>query len=159
MAQAILTIPQSKPGQPLHIGQLYGTSRSLLLAEQINAFPGLSVIVCSDMAEAEQVEQEVLFFSHHAPQIYRFPDLETLPYDQFSPHQDIISERIKCLATLSNATAGLLILPITTLLQKVAPPEFIHQRSLSLKIGDIYDLTKLREKLSHYGYRTVSQVE
>jgi len=159
MAQAILDIPQSKPGQPLRIGQLYGCSRSLLLAERVSAFAGLSVIVCSDMADAEQVEQEILFFSHRTPEILRFPDLETLPYDQFSPHQDIISERIKCLATLSNATAGLLILPISTLLQKVTPPEFIQQRSLSLKLGDISEPTELRGKLALYGYRAVSQVE
>ncbi len=159
MAQAILNIPQSCPGKPLRIGQLYGCSRSLLLAEQVSSFRGLSVIVCSDMADTEQVEQEILFFSHRIPKIFRFPDLETLPYDQFSPHQDIISERIKCLATISDAAAGLLILPISTLLQKITPPEFIRQRSLSLKVGDIAELTGLREKLALYGYRAVSQVE
>lgn len=159
MAQAILNIAQSKPGHPQRIGQLYGCSRSLLLAEQVSAFAGLSVIVCSDMADAEQVEQEIRFFSHSAPAIYRFPDLETLPYDQFSPHQDIISERIKCLATISDATSGLLILPVSTLLQKVTPPEFIRQRSLSLKVGDISEPTELRERLTLYGYRAVSQVQ
>ena len=159
MAQAILNIPQSNQGHPLRIGQLYGSSRSLLLAEQVGAFGGLSVIVCSDMADAEQVEQEIRFFSHHIPEIYRFPDLETLPYDQFSPHQDIISERIKCLATISNAKTGLLILPVSTLLQKVSPPEFIRQRSLSLKVGDISEPIELRERLTLYGYRAVSQVE
>ena len=159
MAQAILNIPQSSPGKPLRIGQLYGCSRSLLLAEQISVFPGVSVIVCSDMADAEQVEQEILFFSHRMPQIFRFPDLETLPYDQFSPHQDIISERIKCLATISDATTGLLILPISTLLQKLTPPDFIRQRSLSLKVGDISEPAELRAKMVLYGYRAVSQVE
>ncbi|MCZ6797510.1 MAG: transcription-repair coupling factor [Gammaproteobacteria bacterium] len=158
MAKAILNLPESVPGQPLRIGQLYGCSRSLLLAEQIAAYAGLSVIVCSDMADAEQVEQEILFFSHRIPEIFRFPDLETLPYDQFSPHQDIISERLKCLASISDAGAGLLILPISTLLQKVTPPEFIRLRSLSLKIGDIIEPADLREKISHYGYRAVSQV-
>ena len=159
MAQAILNIPQSSPGKPLRIGQLYGSSRSLLLAEQISAFRGVSIIVCSDMADAEQVEQEILFFSHRMPQIFRFPDLETLPYDQFSPHQDIISERIKCLATISDATTGLLILPISTLLQKITPPDFIRQRSLSLKVGDISEPAELRAKMVLYGYRAVSQVE
>ncbi len=159
MAQILLNIPQSTPGKPLRIGQLYGSSRSLLLAEQMNAFAGLTIIVCSDMADAEQVEQEIRFFSHQVPEVFRFPDHETLPYDQFSPHQDIISERIKCLATLSDATFGLLILPISTLLQKITPPEFIRQRSLSLKVGDISEPTELREKLTLYGYRSVSQVE
>ena len=159
MAKALLNIPESAPGHPLRIGQLYGCSRSLLLAEQTANYDGLSVIVCSDMADAEQVEQEILFFSHRSPKIFRFPDLETLPYDQFSPHQDIISERLKCLASISGATDGLLILPISTLLQKVTPPEFIHARSLCLKIGDISEPAELREKLAYYGYRNVSQVE
>ena len=159
MAKPIFDISQPVTGQPLRVGQLYGSSSGLLLAEQTARFDGLSVIVCSDMANAEQVEQEIRFFSHRSPEIFRFPDLETLPYDQFSPHQDIISERLKCLASITRANNGLLILPISTLLQKVTPPEFIHARSLSLKIGDISEPTELREKLVHYGYRNVSQVE
>ncbi len=143
----------------LRVGQLYGSSRSLLLSEQIAQHPGLSVIVCCDMTDAEQLEQEIRFFSHEQPRVYRFPDLETLPYDQFSPHQDIVSERIRCLASITNADSGILILPVSTLLQKIAPPEFIHQRSLNLKPGDQVALVALREKLSLYGYRAVSQVE
>ncbi|MFV2031825.1 MAG: transcription-repair coupling factor [Gammaproteobacteria bacterium] len=159
MPKTFLNITAATPGRALQLGQLYGASRSLMLAEQVASYDGLSVIVCSDMADADQVEQEVLFFSHHRPRIFRFPDLETLPYDQFSPHQDIISERIKCLATISTAAHGLLILPISTLLQKVTPPEFIHQRSLCLKIDDRIELTDLKAKLTRYGYRAVSQVE
>ena len=159
MSTTFLEIPRPAKQLALRVGQLYGSSRSLFLAEQIAAHPGLSVIVCCDMADVEQLEQEIRFFSHEKPTVYRFPDLETLPYDQFSPHQDIISERIKCLANISSASKGLLILPVSTLLQKVAPSEFIHQRSLQLKIGDQIDPLQLREKLSHYGYHSVSQVE
>ncbi len=159
MPKALLNIPAATPGQPLLLGQLYGASRSLMLAEQIATHAGLSVIVSSDMADADQIEQEVMFFSQQKPKTFRFPDLETLAYDQFSPHQDIISERIKCLASIPSATHGLLILPIGTLLQKVPPPEFIHQRSLFLKIGDRIEPTDLRAKLAHYGYRAVAQVE
>jgi transcription-repair coupling factor (superfamily II helicase) len=155
----MLDIPASGGTLPLHVGQLYGSSRSLFLSEQIASHPGLSVIVCCDMADAEQLEQEVRFFSEEAPRIYRFPDLETLPYDQFSPHQDIISERIRCLASISTATDGVLFLPVSTLLQKIAPAEFIHQRSLQLSIGDRIAMGSLRESLSRYGYRTVGQVE
>lgn len=159
MSSRFLDTPRPAIQQPLRVGQLYGSSRSLFLAEQIAAHRGLSVIVCCDMADVEQLEQEILFFSHEKPRVYRFPDLETLPYDQFSPHQDIISERIKCLANIASASKGLLILPVSTLLQKVAPAEFIAQRSLQLKLGDSIDLMQLREKLSHYGYHSVSQVE
>jgi transcription-repair coupling factor (superfamily II helicase) len=155
----LLETPAPRTAQPLRVGQLYGSSRSLLLCEQIARHPGLSVIVCCDMTDAEQLEQEIHFFSPEQPRIYRFPDLETLPYDQFSPHQDIVSERIRCLASISDADSGILILPVSTLLQKIAPPQFIHQRSLNLKPGDRIDPVALREKLSLYGYRAVSQVE
>ncbi|MBT8434160.1 MAG: transcription-repair coupling factor, partial [Gammaproteobacteria bacterium] len=129
-----------------------------MLSEQIAQHAGLSVIVCCDMTDAEQLEQEIRFFSFEQPWIYRFPDLETLPYDQFSPHQDIVSERIRCLASISQADSGMLILPVSTLLQKIAPPRFIHQRSLNLKTGDRIDPVALREKLGLYGYNNVSQV-
>jgi transcription-repair coupling factor (superfamily II helicase) len=141
------------------VGQLYGSSRSLFISEQIASHPGLSVIVCCDMADAEQLEQEIRFFSRERSRVYRFPDLETLPYDQFSPHQDIISERIRCLASISTADSGLLILPVSTLLQKIAPAEFIRQRSFNLRIGDRVEMTALRENLAQYGYRAVGQVE
>jgi transcription-repair coupling factor (superfamily II helicase) len=155
----MLDIPASGGTLALRVGQLYGSSRSLFLSEQIANHKGLSVIVCCDMADAEQLEQEVRFFSLEAPRIYRFPDLETLPYDQFSPHQDIISERIRCLASISTATDGVLFLPVSTLLQKIAPAEFIKQRSLQLSVGDRIAMGGLRESLSRYGYRAVGQVE
>ncbi len=159
MPRSFFEIPAPSAAQQLRIGQLYGCSRGLLLCEQIAGYAGLSVVVCGDMAQAEQLEQEILFFSRDKPRIYRFPDLETLPYDQFSPHQDIVSERIRCLASIASAETGLLILPVSTLLQRVAPPDFIYQRSLNLKRGDRLDPTELREKLVLYGYRTVAQVE
>ena len=159
MPTHFLQTPAPSSAQSLRVGQLYGSSRSLLLCEQVAAHPGLSVIVCCDMTDAEQLEQEIRFFSPEQPGIYRFPDLETLPYDQFSPHQDIVSERIKCLASITDAKSGILILPVSTLLQKIAPADFIHQRSLMLQLGDRLDPVVLREKLSLYGYRAVAQVE
>ena len=159
MPTHFLQTPAPSSAQSLRVGQLYGSSRSLLLCEQVTAHPGLSVIVCCDMTDAEQLEQEIRFFSPEQPGIYRFPDLETLPYDQFSPHQDIVSERIKCLASITDAKSGILILPVSTLLQKIAPADFIHQRSLMLQLGDRLDPVVLREKLSLYGYRAVAQVE
>jgi transcription-repair coupling factor (superfamily II helicase) len=155
----ILDIPASGGTSALRVGQLYGSSRSLFLSEQIANHNGLSVIVCCDMADAEQLEQEIRFFSQEQPRIYRFPDLETLPYDQFSPHQDIISERIRCLASITTATEGVLILPVSTLLQKIAPLQFIQQRSLQLEVGDQIAMGSLRDSLGRYGYRAVAQVE
>jgi len=159
MPAPFLEIPAPPSAHQLRVGQLYGSSRGLLLSEQISRHQGLAVIVCCDMADAEQLEQEIRFFSQDLPRIFRFPDLETLAYDQFSPHQDIVSERIQCLASISEAESGVLILPVSTLMQKVAPQEFIRQRSLNLKLGDRIEPGVLRQRLSLYGYRAVSQVE
>jgi transcription-repair coupling factor (superfamily II helicase) len=159
VSSPLLDIPASSDAQSLRVGQLYGSSRSLFISEQIAAHRGLSVVVCCDMADAEQLEQEIRFFSEPRPRIYRFPDLETLPYDQFSPHQDIISERIRCLASIASAKDGVLILPVATLMQRIAPRQFIQQRSLNLQAGDRLDMGELRKNLSHYGYRAVGQVE
>lgn len=90
------------PLQKAHqqIGQLYGSCSSLLLNEQISKHDGLSIIVTNDMLEAEQIEKELSFFGH-SNEIFHLPDLETLPYDVFSPHQDIISERLSTLYKLT----------------------------------------------------------
>ena len=93
MTPLLLDIPASGGALSLRAGQLYGSSRSLFLAEQIAAHPGLSVVVCNNMGDAEQLEQEIRFFSTDTLRVYRYPDLETLPYDQFSPHQDIVDSR------------------------------------------------------------------
>ncbi len=159
MPSQFLDTPAPESTRKLRVGQLYGSSRGLLLCEQIGLYQGLSVIVCCDMTDAEQLEQEIQFFNPGLARIFRFPDLETLPYDQFSPHQDIVSERIQCLASISTASAGVLILPISTLLQKVSPPEFIQQRSLNLQTGERIEPGDLRERLALYGYSAVSQVE
>ncbi|MDJ0776470.1 MAG: transcription-repair coupling factor [Gammaproteobacteria bacterium] len=159
MPNTLLATAVPEVSRPVRTGQLYGSSRSLFLAEQIQAHDGLSVVVCSDMADAEQLEQEILFFCPQTPLLYRFPDLETLPYDQFSPHQDIVSERIRCLASLPSVDRGVLLLPVATLLQKVAPPGFIRQRSLALATGERIGLAELRQRLVGYGYQATGQVE
>ncbi|MCP4076546.1 MAG: transcription-repair coupling factor [Gammaproteobacteria bacterium] len=141
-------------------GQLYGASRSLFVAQQIKQFKGLSVVVTHDMAEAEQLEKEIRFFRDGQLSLLNFPDLETLPYDNFSPHQDIISDRLHCLATLPQLSGrAVLFLSIGTLLQKISPADYISSRSFSLKTGDILDLTAFKIRLTEQAYQSVSQVE
>ncbi|MGD2170817.1 MAG: transcription-repair coupling factor [Gammaproteobacteria bacterium] len=159
MIRTFLETPAPQDARRLRVGQLYGSSRGLLLTEQLHRHDGLSVIVCCDMADAERLELELRFFDPGLPRLFRFPDLETLPYDQFSPHQDIVSERIRCLASISDADSGVLILPVSNLMQKVAPPEFIRQRSFDLETGNRIEPSVLRERLALYGYNAVSQVE
>uniref|UniRef100_UPI00241E05FB transcription-repair coupling factor n=1 Tax=Ectopseudomonas oleovorans TaxID=301 RepID=UPI00241E05FB len=87
-----------------------------------------------------------------------FPDWETLPYDSFSPHQDIISERLQTLHRLPHLKKGILLVPVATLLQRLPPPGFLDQYSLMLDTGSTLDLDAMRGRLEKAGYRCVSTV-
>ncbi len=138
-------------------GQLYGSALDWLIAQAATGFEGLTVLITADMQAAYRLEASLTFF---APTLARhiFPDWETLPYDVFSPHEDIISERLKTLATLQNLKQGVLIVPASTLLQRVAPTAYVHGYTFLLRKGMPLDTEKLRKQLEEAGYRHVSQV-
>ena len=94
--------------------------------------PQMIVLVTAEPASTEEWASGIRFFQSAAKphEILRFPDWETLPYDAFSPHQDITSERLACLQHLRNQRQGLLIVPAPTLVQKIAPTTFlVHDSS------------------------------
>lgn len=153
---SFFNLPLNKDHQ--YIGQLYGSCSSLLLSEQIKQHDGLSVIVTSDMLEAEQIEKELQFFGHKNS-IFHLPDLETLPYDTFSPHQDIISERLATLYHLTQASSGTFILPISSLIQRLPPVDYIKQQSFVIKLNQQLDLQQFKDGLVQQGYQAVHQVE
>src|SRR5699024_4987773 len=90
--------------------------------------------------------------------VRHFPDWETLPYDVFSPHSDVISQRLALLHGLPRARRGLLIVAADTLLQPLPPPEFVDARSLVLNSGDRLDPIAFRARLETAGYAAVSEV-
>ncbi len=149
-------LPLQKAHQ--HIGQLYGSCTSLLFNEQLNKHDGLSVVVTGDMLEAEQIEKELLFFGYKHS-IFHLPDLETLPYDTFSPHQDIISDRLSTLYRLTQGTSGTLILPISSLIQRLPPIEYIRRQSFVIEIDQQLDIQQFKSSLTQQGYQAVHQVE
>ena len=124
------------------------------------AYDGISLVVTPDPSSADQFSAELEFFlagDANTP-LMRFPDWETLPYDAFSPHQDIISDRLRVLVALDSMRRGVLVVPVGTLMGRLPPPEFLARYSLSLKNGDRLDLDNMRQKLTRAGYRAVSQV-
>lgn len=99
------------------------------------------VVVAKDPLHAAKLERELLFFlhdEHHENQIpiLSLPDWETLPYDTFSPHQDIISERLTTLYRLPQLKRGVLILPVSTLMHRLCPKSYLLQNTLILKKGE-----------------------
>lgn len=146
------------PGQSAQWGGLHADSLAWALASSTSAERPL-VIVTPDTQSAERLQANLDFFATDAEQAHlSFPDWETLPYDAFSPHQDIISQRVACLYRLPTLTQGVLILPVATLLQRVAPRDYVTQSGLLLDVGQHLDLEALRGQLDQAGYRYVSQV-
>ncbi len=92
------------PNGHIRWGQLYGSSLDWLIAQSAQGFDGLLLLVVPDVHTAYQMESALQFFAPEIPR-HIFPDWETLPYDVFSPHEDIISERLKTLATLAKSEA------------------------------------------------------
>lgn len=138
-----------------HLGKLQGASLSIALAEISEACSGLVVVVVPDFNTAFRLERELAFFN--VP-LEHFPDWETLPYDNFSPHQDIISQRLAALHNLPNFKRGVLIIPISTLMHRLCPQTYIDQSTFLLKIGDKLDLVAMRRKLENCGYQHNPQV-
>jgi len=138
---------------------LAGDSLALAISAAAQRHRGPVVVITPDMQTAELLHDQLEFFSagHDLP-VTTFPDWETLPYDSFSPHQDIISERLATLYRLTGLQRGLLIVSAPTLLQRLPPRDFIEQTSLVLQTGDRLHLEEMRSRLDDAGYRCVAQV-
>lgn len=148
-------IPQ-KSGEIKQFGQLVGSSLSQVCAQAIAAYDGLVVIITDDMQQTTRINEELKQFSDFTA--FTFPDWETLPYDSFSPHQDIVSERLSCLYHLAHLKKGALILPINTLMQKVCPKSYLGGHVFIMEKGLQISREHLRMQLENAGYRSVSQV-
>jgi transcription-repair coupling factor (superfamily II helicase) len=137
--------------------------KSLVIYDKTLNYNGLVVFLAENPTEAMQIEESISFFNtgqstNKSIEILNFPDWETLPYDQFSPHQDIISQRLKTLYQLPNVKKGLLILSISTLLQRVIPHSFIDKFTFLLSCNQVLDVNAFSNKLETGGYQRVSQV-
>ncbi|WP_199097355.1 transcription-repair coupling factor [Dyella sp. ASV21] len=134
-----------------------GSSRALLVAEAARSHPGLLVAVTRDTQRAHALEDELRVFAGNLP-VLHFPDWETLPYDVFSPHPDIVSQRIATLYQLPDTQRGVLVVPIATLMQRIAPRSHITGAGLVVKKGQKMDLASEQRRLEAAGYRNVPQV-
>ncbi|MFJ5296320.1 transcription-repair coupling factor [Pseudomonas sp. NPDC088368] len=140
-----------------HWGNLPGAAQSLAIAEAASAAKRFTLLLTADSQSAERLEQELKFFAPDLP-VLHFPDWETLPYDLFSPHQDIISQRIASLYRLPELVHGVLVVPITTALHRLAPTKFLLGSSLVLDVGQKLDVEAMRTRLEATGYRYVDTV-
>ncbi len=150
-------LPQ-KTGEKIIWKNLHGASRGLALSRAIHAAKRPVLIIAPDNLFVSHLLDELDFFTNAEKNILTFPDWETLPYDHFSPHQDIISERLAALYQLPTTQQGVLITTTSTLMHKLPPKEFLDQHSFLLKTGDKLNFDILRTRLANAGYQAVSQV-
>ena len=151
--------PASKPGDKQHWGELRAAGRALAVAEAALDYSGLTMLVTETARQAAEQTRALQFFTAEQQlPIYSFPDWETLPYDIFSPHQDIISQRLQTLANLPSARQGIIVVPLSTLMHRIAPTDFVASHSFSYTIGEELDRTQLQGQLGRAGYRRVDTV-
>lgn len=144
-------------GDQQHLANLPGSTLALVIAQYIEQLKQPVLILTEDTRSALQLEREVNGL-HPERSINLLPDWETLPYDNFSPHQDIISQRILSLNQLNQNPESVVIAPISTWLQRAAPASFLSQHSLQLKAGQQLSLRAFKERLAKAGYLHVEQV-
>ena len=159
-----MDLPKLLPGKRYTLPRPTGSADALLLAqlaEREKNAGKLTAIVTADATDAQRLIDEMAFF---APELrcVLFPDWETLPYDSFSPHQDLISERLATLWRISQrdkATgADVVIVPATTALYRLAPPGFLAGYTFHFKLKQKLDEAKFKAQLTLAGYSHVTQV-
>ena len=149
-----------KAGQRFAFDGTHGSSDALLIARYHLAYRDqvpLLAVVCSSAVDAQRLAQEIGFFAPDA-RVRLLPDWETLPYDTFSPHQDLVSERLATLHDLGEGRCDILLVPATTALYRMPPASFMAGYTFSFSQGERLDEAKLKAQLTLAGYEHVSQV-
>jgi transcription-repair coupling factor (superfamily II helicase) len=144
--------------QAVRWGELYGSSPACLLVDAAAKAGKLFVVIAASGREADQYLAELRFFSAGRQAVWSFPDRETLPYDPFSPHPDIVSERLRTLAALPDLRQGFVVTTHSALLDRLPPRAFIGAHAFSLHSGERIDPLRLRKRLTDAGYAQVTQV-
>ncbi|MGE0030261.1 MAG: transcription-repair coupling factor [Steroidobacteraceae bacterium] len=145
-------------GENVRWGELYGSSPAFFLAESARAAPGPLLVVAASGREADQILAELAFFAAGQQSLWSFPDRETLPWDPFSPHPDLVSQRLRTLAALPDLRQELIVTTQAALLDRLPPRAFIASHAFSLRAGERVDLPRLRKRLTDSGYALVTQV-
>jgi len=140
-----------------HIGNLNTTSMAGLLAAVYQKEKAPLVIICEDNYLAQALRLNLKALLPHIP-LYLFEDYETLPYDMLSPHQDIISNRLKVLSTIGNLREGVIITTVLAIMSRLPPVSYLKTHALVLKNNDKISQENFKRNLLSYGYLLVEQV-
>ncbi|WII96079.1 transcription-repair coupling factor [Moraxella haemolytica] len=153
MTNITIHTPKLQPNFLTHYQQGNDASLAFWLSDHTKIQNRLHLVICKNQEELQTLASELAFFG---VKVHVFADYETLVYDNLSVHQDIISERIELLTHMP--TAGVLLVAIQTLMQKITPPSHLLGRFFDLKVGDVFDLAHERIRLDKAGYEAVDNV-
>ncbi|MDR7331841.1 transcription-repair coupling factor [Roseateles asaccharophilus] len=158
------SLPVIQPGKKFTHARPLGSADALLLArfvQQQRDAGRMAAIFTAEPGDTQRLEDELKFFAPEL-KVAVFPDWETLPYDSFSPHQDLISERLATLWELLQAkktkSIDVVLMPASTALVRLAPPSFLAATTFNFKQKQRLDEASLRAQLTLAGYNNVSQV-
>ena len=152
-----MSLPElPRANERLQIAQPHGSADAMLLASYAQAARPL-VIFTANAQEAARLKDELGFFLHEKT-VLQLPDWETLPYDHFSPHSDLISERLATLWQVRQNAVDVLIVPLQTAMGILPPVEFLTATTFFIKKGDPFDAEKHRADMAFAGYSHVTQV-
>ncbi len=132
---------------------------ALAAARRAADHAGLTVVLAANEQQAYRLEQELRFFLPAELSLLHLPDAEVLPYDQFSPHQEILSQRIAALHRLPQMRRGVLLTTADQLIQRLPPRHWLDSRAFQLTVGEQMKLGAFRERLIAAGYQSVSEVQ
>lgn len=151
-----MTYPIPKPREKSRWLNLSQGSLPLALARYL-PHKRLKVVLTQDAEQALRLQTAWRFFRPHDTAVF-LPDWETLPYERFSPHQDLVSERLSALWQIKSGAADVLFVPVATAMQKLSPVPFLAGRTFWLKTGQTLDIGRLKSDLVDAGYNHVSHV-
>ena len=151
-----MTYPIPKPREKSRWLNLSQGSLPLTLARYL-PHKRLKVVLTQDAEQALRLQTAWRFFRPHDTAVF-LPDWETLPYERFSPHQDLVSERLSALWQIKSGAADVLFVPVATAMQKLPPVPFLAGRTFWLKTGQTLDIGRLKTDLVDAGYNHVSHV-
>ncbi len=150
-----------KAGHRFALPTLFGSSDAYALAQaglELAQRREMLVVFVAHATDGQRLLEEIKWFANDKLRCNLLPDWETLPYDAFSPHQDLVSERLATLHEVQNSQCDVLIVPATTALMRLAPPSFLAAYTFFFKKGEKLDESKLKSQLTLAGYTHVSQV-
>ena len=157
-APVLYTTTDAPASRRRRFGQLVGASPALLAAEIAAKLRSPLLVLAEDPRHADQLEAEIRFFAGDSLSVLHFVEWETLPWDSFSPHQDIVSDRLRVLRALPDLERGIVIASAPALLQRLPPTHYVAERSLELRSGQTLDRNGFIQRLADAGYLRVPQV-